>query len=285
MPKKQLDPASLSGTALDDWYRRSPQEIEDARRAQDARYREIFTGSIRPDASPPQQEQKNRSLVENAKQTLDYLHDGPPLPPAPRGVVASPAWEAAVALQHAAKMPRPSTLATFVPVVGPVWEMLADLQARNYTGAGVHAAAGGLDLLPATTALKGVRAADKGASLLNGSFLTAQQAQKLMRDRGLTAAGEQSHHSVALNGMPRNVPNWRNNPAFLKPLPTEIHQRIHRSWNGKPRFDPLRQAWYGTTDWMKTIPAGIAGYATDAWENLTHPFSGSESDGPKPAGR
>jgi hypothetical protein len=55
---------------------------------------------------------------------------------------------------------------------------------------------------------------------------------------------------------------------------------------GKPEFDPIRKIWYGTTDWQKAIPTGMAGYAADAWENLTHPFGspavGSSNPSRKP---
>jgi hypothetical protein len=52
----------------------------------------------------------------------------------------------------------------------------------------------------------------------------------------------------------------------------EQHRRLTGSWMGKPRYDPIRRIWYGTTDWQKAIPTGLAGYAADAWENVTHPF-------------
>jgi hypothetical protein len=55
---------------------------------------------------------------------------------------------------------------------------------------------------------------------------------------------------------------------------------------GKPEFDPIRKLWYGTTDWQKAVPIGIAGYAADAWDNLTRPFGppvgGASNAGGKP---
>lgn len=44
-------------------------------------------------------------------------------------------------------------------------------------------------------------------------------------------------------------------------------------------YDPIRRIWYGTTDWMKAVPTGVAGYAADTWENLTDPFSDSAFPG------
>jgi hypothetical protein len=81
------------------------------------------------------------------------------------------------------------------------------------------------------------------------------------------------HHAIPLNGTSRSVQDWRNHFAFLKALPKEQHRRLTGSWAGKPMYDPIRRAWYGSTDWMKAAPTGVAGYAADAWENVTHPFS------------
>jgi hypothetical protein len=85
--------------------------------------------------------------------------------------------------------------------------------------------------------------------------------------------GQEIHHTVPLNGLGRNVQDPRNHYAFLKVLPKEQHRRLTGSWNGKPMYDPIRRVWYGTTDWMKAVPTGAAGYAADVWENLTDPFS------------
>ena len=54
---------------------------------------------------------------------------------------------------------------------------------------------------------------------------------------------------------------------------------------GKPEFDPIREIWYGTTDWQKAVPTGFAGYAADAWEGLIHPFGAPSGGAPNPAGK
>lgn len=74
---------------------------------------------------------------------------------------------------------------------------------------------------------------------------------------------------MPLNWTPRNVQDWRNNYAVLKVLPKEQHRRLTGSWQGKPRYDPVRRIWIGTTDWQKAIPTGLARYAVDGIENLS----------------
>jgi hypothetical protein len=84
------------------------------------------------------------------------------------------------------------------------------------------------------------------------------------------------HHAVPLKGIPRNAQNWRNHPALLKALPQAQHRRLTGSWQGAPRYDPIRRVWYGTTDWMKAVPTGLAGYVADTFENLAQPNSSTK---------
>ncbi len=179
--------------------------------------------------------------------------------------------------QHGPKIPRPNLAESFIPVVGPAWEATADLQDGNYAGAAFNGAMAVADALPLGVAAKGINAARKGVTIFKEGSLTARAAASRLRDWGIAKKGEEIHHTVALNGTPRNVQSWKNHYALLKILPEEVHQRLTRRWNGKPQFDPIRRIWYGTTDWQKAIPTGIAGYAADAWENLTHPFNASAS--------
>jgi hypothetical protein len=128
------------------------------------------------------------------------------------------------------------------------------------------------DALPIGVAAKGLKAASKGIGILKDGSVTARAAASRMRKAGLAGKGEEIHHMFELNGISRTAQNWRNHYAFLKVLPKEAHRRLHGSWQGLPRYDPIRRLWVGTTDWMKAVPTGVAGYATDAWENLTDPF-------------
>jgi hypothetical protein len=179
-------------------------------------------------------------------------------------------------------MQRPNLAESFIPVVGPAWEAAADLQDGNYGGAAFNGVMAAADALPIGVAAKGLKAASKGVTVFKDGSLTAGAAASRLRAWGIAKKGEEIHHTVALNGIKRNEQNWRNHYALLKVLPEEIHQRLTRSWNGKPQFDPIRRIWHGTTDWQKAIPTGIAGYAADAWENLTHPFGSTPPNGPGP---
>ena len=177
------------------------------------------------------------------------------------------------AFQRGPKIPRPNLAESFIPIVGPAWEAAGDLQDGDYGGAAFNAAMAVGDALPLGAALKGVKAAEKGIGILKGGSVSANAAAKQIRKAGLAGKGEEIHHTVALNGKSRTAQDWRNHYAFLKTLPQETHRRLTGSWQGKPRFDPIRRVWYGTTDWQKTVPTAIGSYAADTWENLTQSFS------------
>jgi hypothetical protein len=196
---------------------------------------------------------------------------------APNGARAEPIWRTPLDVlrdfQNGPRIPRPNLAESFIPVVGPAWEAAGDLQDGNYAGAAFNAAAAGLDALPIGPAVKGINAARKGITILKDGSVSANAAAKMMRARGFAKTGQEIHHSQALQGASRTAQDWRNHFAFLKVLPKDVHRRVHGSWGGKPQFDPVRRLWYGTTDWQKAIPAAMAGYAADSWENLTHPFA------------
>jgi hypothetical protein len=182
--------------------------------------------------------------------------------------------------QNGPKIPRPNLAQSFIPVVGSAWEAAADLQDGNYAGAAFNAAMAVGEVLPVGVAVKGVKAAQKGVTVLKKGSLTANAAASRLRDWGVAKKGEEIHHSVPLDGISRKAQNWRNHYALLKILPEETHQRLTRSWNGNPRWDPLRQVWYGTTDWQKAVPTGLAAYGADAWENMARPFSAPKAGPP-----
>ncbi len=165
--------------------------------------------------------------------------------------------------QSGPRLPRPDLVESMTPVVGPAWEAVDDLQDGNYLGAALNGGAAVLDALPVGVAFKGLRAASKGIGVFKEGSLTANAARKAIRRAGMAGPGQEIHHSIALSGTARNAQDFRNHFAFLKTLPTEQHRRLTGSWMGKPRYDPIRRVWYGTTDWMKAIPAGIAGYAAE----------------------
>lgn len=248
MANGPIDPARLKGEALTRWYNRTPQEIEAEREAAEQRKHQAFVASIREEERAPERSAP-RSPVDAAGKVLRDFQNGPDIP-------------------------RPSLAQSFIPVVGPAWEAAADLQDENYAGAAFNGAMAVADALPVGVAVKGLNAARKGVTVFKKGSLTANAAASRLRDWGIAKKGQEIHHTIPLDGIGRGEQNWRNHYALLKVLPEETHQRLTRtSSTGKPRFDPIRRIWYGTTDWQKAVPAGVAGYAADAWENATRPFS------------
>jgi hypothetical protein len=175
--------------------------------------------------------------------------------------------------QNGPKIQRPNLAQSFIPIVGPAWEAAADLQDGNYGGAAFNAAMAVGDVLPAGAIIKGARAASKGIGAFKKGSVSANAAAKQIRKAGLAGKGEEIHHTIPLNGKSRTAQDPRNHYAFLKTLPKEQHRRLTGSWEGKPRYDPIRRVWYGTTDWQKSVPTAIGSYAFDAWENVTRPLA------------
>jgi hypothetical protein len=173
--------------------------------------------------------------------------------------------------QSGPKIQRPNLVQSFIPVVGPAWEAVADLQDGNYGGAAFNGVMAIADALPVGVAAKGIKAASKGVTVLKKGSVTAGAAASRLRAWGIAKKGEEIHHTVPLNGTSRSAQDWRNHYAFLKVLPKEQHRRLTGSWNGKPMYDPIRKIWYGTTDWMKVGPASMIGYAADSIENAIDP--------------
>jgi len=164
---------------------------------------------------------------------------------------------------------KPGFIASSIPIAGPLWEAAADLQDGDIGGAAFNGIMAITDALPVGVAFKGARMATKGVGILKEGSTTARAAQQLMRKRlDLKGKPYEIHHSVPLAGIKRGEKNWRNHNAFLKVLPTEQHRRLTGSWGGKPKYDPIRQVWYGTTDWQKAIPTALAARASDTAENL-----------------
>lgn len=170
---------------------------------------------------------------------------------------------------------RPNLAQSFIPVVGPAWEAVADLQDGNYGGAAFNGLMAVGDVLPVGFAVKGLKAASKGIGAFKKGSVTAGAAANKIRRVGLAGKGEEIHHTIPLNGTSRSAQDWRNHYALLKVLPVEQHRRLTGSWMGKPRYDPIRRVWYGTTDWMKAAPTGLASYAADALENHRRASDGS----------
>lgn len=184
--------------------------------------------------------------------------------------------------QDGPDIPRPNLAQSFIPVVGPAWEAAADLQDGNYGGAALNGLMAVGDALPVGFAVKGLKAASKGIGAFKKGSVTAGASAKKIRRVGLAGKGQEIHHTVPLKGTSRSAQDWRNHYALLKVLPVEQHRRLTGSWMGKPRYDPIRRFWYGTTDWMKAAPTALASYTADIVENV---HRSSDGDGKPPSPR
>jgi len=172
--------------------------------------------------------------------------------------------------QAGPKIARPNLAEEFIPVVGPAWDAMADLQDGHYGSAALNAGMALGDLLPVGYGIKAGRGALKLVREMGTFAPKAAAIQRKMHKIGLARTTDDVHHIFELKGLGRYVPNWKNNPLFLKVLPREVHQRLHRRWGGMPKFELLPRLWHGTTDWMKAGVAGIGSYAADGLENVDH---------------
>ena len=96
------------------------------------------------------------------------------------------------------KIARPSLAQSFIPVVGPAWEAVADYQDGNYAGAAFNGAMAVADVLPIGIAAKGLRAASKGIGVVRKGSVTAKAAANEIRAKGLAGKGQEIHHTVPL---------------------------------------------------------------------------------------
>jgi hypothetical protein len=159
-------------------------------------------------------------------------------------------------------------LAGLIPVVGPLWEAGYDLEQGDYGGAAFNAGAAAFDMFPVSSAVKLYRIMKIMRRYKKG-LASAKTMQQRYKARGLVSPGQEVHHTVALKGASRTAKgDFRNHPALLKVLERETHQRLTRSWNGKPKFDPVRKIWYGSTDLQKALPVMAVGRTADTWEYL-----------------
>ena len=173
--------------------------------------------------------------------------------------------------QDGPDIPRPSMAQTFIPVVGPAWEAAGNIQDGEYGKAAFNGAMMVADALPFGVALKGARSLSKGIGILKTNSVTADASRKAIRTAGLSKPGQEVHHTIPLKGLGRNTQDPRNHFALLKVMPKDQHRRLTGSWAGKPKYGPVGQVWYGTTDWMKAVPTGVGGYLLDAGQNVTQP--------------
>ncbi len=171
----------------------------------------------------------------------------------------------------------------YFPVIGPLSDLVEDLATDHpWRGLGDGLSAV-VDIgLVATGAGVG-EAVAKGVAKNSGKQ-TARAVARQLRRQGVAVRGQEIHHTFELNGIKRNVENWRNHPAFLKVLSKADHRRIHGSWGGLPRFDPMTRTWVGTPDWIKTTSAWLTDQAGKAAGQISIPAPPTRPLQPAPFG-
>lgn len=179
------------------------------------------------------------------------------------------------------KVRRPSTAESFIPIVGPAWEGIADYQEGNYAGAAFNGAMAVADALPISPAAKLLTVMFKLSRRYGKGLASADAMRKRFKAMGLTSPGREVHHTLALNGANRSAKgDVRNHAAFLKVMPREQHRRLTGSWQVKlpdgtsqrlPRYNQAQRLWYGTTDGQKAFPTAVGAKAVDSWQNFTRP--------------
>lgn len=185
---------------------------------------------------------------------------------APRMTWAGASAQSQAADAMAATPPNSKAL-EYLPVTGPIldsWDDFRNGHPWRGLGEGISAA------VDAGLLVTGIGAAEAVANgvVKNTGKQTARAVARRLRSKGVAGKGQEIHHTFELNGIGRSVENWRNHPAFLKVLNKSDHRRIHGSWGGLPRFDPITRTWVGTPDWMKTTTAWAADQAAKALGNL-----------------
>jgi hypothetical protein len=131
----------------------------------------------------------------------------------------------------------PNLAQSFIPVVGPAWEAVADLHDGNHGGALFNGGVAVADAFGAGVAAKGLKAAGLGIKALKAGSLTDNAARKAYRAAGVVGKGEEASHLFGFRGIDRQAPNWRNHYMFLKALPKETHRRLTGRWDNMERFN------------------------------------------------
>ena len=169
----------------------------------------------------------------------------------------------------------------YFPVIGPVVESAEHFGTGHpWRGLGDGVSA----LVDAGLLVTGVgEAVAKGVAKNGGKQMVRALARQLRR-QGVAGRGQEIHHAFELNGIGRSVENWRNHPAFLKVLSKADHRRIHGSWGGLPRFDPVTRTWVGTPDWVKTTSAWLTDQAGKAVGQIGVPAPPTQPLEPAPYG-
>jgi hypothetical protein len=204
--------------------------------------------------------------------------------------------------QRRKPVPHPGFTESLLPVWGSGKEALADLEDRDYLGAGLNTAAAVSDLVPLKSLASGLL---KGGFKLAGPMVWRMAPWKEDVEKGVMSAstwmrqprafglrhlepGQPGHHLfVHQNGEGKVWPDWlKNQPWNIKPMKNaEVHGRLHHQYNGLPPFKGLERYWHGTPDWLKALNASYgARVLDDANDGLREWFDGLSAPPPQRKG-
>ena len=173
--------------------------------------------------------------------------------------------------QKGPAIPRPNLAESFIPVVGPGWEAIADLQQGNYGGAALNGVLAASDLFLAGSIAKGIAkggiyVADKATT--SAAPYAWHLVRKDLQEKGFIKAGEEGHHwLIPQKQWGKNVPDWIKNQAWnIKSLDRVTHARLRNRIGDLPKFGPLDQLRYGTPTWAKVGADSTGGHSISAVE-------------------
>lgn len=168
--------------------------------------------------------------------------------------------------QKGPAIPRPNLAESFIPVVGPGWEAVADLQQGNYGGAALNGALAASDLFLAGSIAKGI--AKGGVYVVDKTTRSTtpyawRYMRTLMQKDGFIKAGEEGHHwAIPQKQWGKDVPEWiKNQPLNIKSLDRVTHGRLRHRMGALPKFNLAEQLWHGTPAWSKAAAGSAGGHA------------------------
>ena len=259
--------ATLAQKETNDWMRDRKSQLQAQQQAEAAGRQAWVSSSRTGENLQAPQPADVRALGSRGVQTAAAAHDDSGVSPSP----IQAASDAFSNFQKGPAIPRPNLAASFVPVVGPGWEAVADLQQGNYGGAALNGALAASDLFLAGSIAKGIA---KGAIYVADKTANraAPYAWRYMRDRmqedGFIKAGEEGHHwAIPQNQWGKDIPEWiKNQPWNIKSLDRVTHARLRNKIGGLSKFGALDRLRYGTPAWAKAGAGSAAGHSVSAIE-------------------
>jgi len=165
-----------------------------------------------------------------------------------------------------------------IPVVGPGWEFLADVQKEHYGHAALDAGVGLLDAQVGKAIIKGGMKVRAGKAFyvpqkekaLEASFDWKKKVRPWMEAQDYLKPSQHGHHwFVPQNGWGKSISKKiKNQPWNIMAMPDEVtHGRLHHRVGDSPRFNALERYWHGTPNWWKALTGAPAAHGVMATQS------------------